>query len=312
METQMQTGSQPRAAAANQDDRVWAAIAHGSAFFVFFGPLVPVIVWFSQRKKSAYLAFQALQAMIYQSLFFWTWVLLVPLLTVLIVVVIVLAALLSRDQNNAWLFVVLPQLLMWGTILGTFVVYVGVGLWGAVAILTGRDFRYPFFGDRMARHLEYRGVETASLAEDKEDHIAGAVCHSTSAILLWGVVTPLLVWITQHERSAFLRFQALQAVIYQALGFVAYLGFMTLYIVSFLAMMGATISSRGAASSGLPAWMGISEVASFALSCVFMLGALAYPLLAFVAAVRVLNGRNFHYPILGSFLAARLKPAEVK
>jgi hypothetical protein len=37
-----------------------------------------------------------------------------------------------------------------------------------------------------------------------------------------------------------------------------------------------------------------------------------YQVLAFVAAVRVLNGRDFHYPILGNLLASRLKPAEAK
>ena len=81
METQMQAESQPRAASANQDDRIWVAIVHGSAFLVFFGPIIPVILWFTHRKKSAYVAFQALQAMIYQSLFLWTWVLLIPLLS---------------------------------------------------------------------------------------------------------------------------------------------------------------------------------------------------------------------------------------
>ncbi len=312
METQIQAGSQPQAAA-NQDDRIWAAIAHGSGFFVFFGPIIPVILWFTQRKKSAYIAFQALQAMVYQSLFFWTWVLLIPLLMIVIVAIMVLVGIVvARDPNNAFLMGFLPQLLIWGTMLGTFLVYTGIGVWGAIASLMGRDFRYPFFGERMARMLDYHGPDTASLPEDAEDHIVGAVCHSTSALLLWGIVTPIVVWITQHERSIFLRFQALQALIYQAIGIVAYFAFMMLYMVFFFGFMGAALFASNSSSSAAPAWLGIAMLPFLAIMCVFALAGLVYPVLAFVAAVRVWNGHDFHYPILGSILASRLKPAEAK
>ncbi len=313
METQMQAGSQPRAAAANQDDRILAAVIHGSAFLVFVGPIVPVILWFTQRKKSPYLAFQALQAMIYQSLFFWTWVLLIPLLMIAIVVVMVFATMvLANDRNNEFLIGMLPQLLIWGAMLGTFVLYTGIGLWGAIASLMGRDFRYPFFGDRMARHLEYHGPETASLPESKEDQIVGAVCHSTAALLFWGVITPIVVWITQHERSRFLSFQALQALIYQAIGLVAYFVAMLLYFVFIFLFMGAAVFASGPGSSATPVWMGIVALPFMAIVCVLMLGGLLYPLLPFVAAVRILNGHDFHYPILGNYLASKIKPAEAK
>ena len=312
METDMQAGSQPQAAA-NQDDRIWAAIAHGSGFFVFFGPIIPVILWFTQRKKSAYIAFQALQAMVYQSLFFWTWVLLIPLLAILVLVVMAVAGLLlAQDQTRGFLIGLLPQLVIWGTMIGTFLLYTGIGVWGAIASLMGRDFRYPFFGERMARQLEYHGPETASVPEDKEDHVVGAVCHSTSALLLWGIITPIAVWITQHERSKFLRFQALQALIYQGIGLVAYFAFMMLYFVFFFGFMGAAMFAGNSASSAAPAWLGIAALPFLGIICVFAIAGLVYPALAFVAAVRVLNGHDFHYPILGSILASRLNPEEAK
>lgn len=310
METEAQTGSQSQAGA-NQDDRIWAAIAHGSAFFVIFGPIIPVILWFARRKKSAYIAFHALQAMVYQSLFFWTWVVLIPLL-VIVMLVIALVAAIARlpDQNTGLLVGLLPQLVMWVTLLGTFVLYVGVGLWGAIACLLGRDFRYPFFGARMARALEYQGVSTALLPEEKEDHVVGAVCHSTLALLLWGLVTPLVVWITQHERSRFLRFQALQATIYQAIGLVGYLAFMILDFVFIFGSMALALSTNGQGSSGAPALLGLASLPFLACLCLFALAGPVYQILGFIAAVRVLNGHDFHYPILGRILASRLEPKE--
>lgn len=314
METPIQAGTQPQSAAANQDDRIWAALAHGSAIFVFFGPVIPLIMWFTQRKRSAYVAFQALQAMIYQSLFFWTWVLLIPLLMIIVVAIILFAGiLLAQDENAPLLVGLLPQLIIWGVLIGTFLVYAGIGVWGAIASLMGRDFRYPFFGDRIARALDYHGPETASLLEDKEDHVVGAVCHSTAALLVWGLVTPLIAWITQHERSNFLRFQALQAAIYQAIGLVAYFAFFVLYFVFIFGFMGLAMFASGpSSSSAAPAWLGFASLPFLAVLCVFAIGGPVYQILAFVAAVRVLNGRDFHYPILGNILAARLNRAEAK
>jgi uncharacterized Tic20 family protein len=317
METQMQAASQPQATSANKDDRIWVAIVHGSAFLVFFGPIIAVILWFTHRKKSAYVAFQALQAMVYQSLFFWTWVLLIPLLVIVLMVIMVFVmALLIHDRGNGFLIGFLPQLVIWGTMLGTFLVYAGIGLWGAISSLQGRDFRYPFFGDRLARHLEYHGAETVSLPEDKEDQVIGAVCHSTGILMLWGLATPIVVWITQHERSMFLRFQALQALIYQAIGLLAYFAFFMLYMVFIFGFMDLLMFTGGSGSSTPPTWLGIALLPFLAFICVFMLGGLAYPLLAFVAAVRVLKGHDFHYPILGNILgnilASKLKPVEAK
>ncbi len=312
METQMQAGSQPQAAV-NQDDRIWAAIAHGSAFFVFFGPIIPLVMWFTQRKKSAYVAFQALQAMMYQSLFFWTWVLLIPLLMIVIVVIMVfLGIALARDQSNQFLIGFLPQLVIWGVLIGTFLVYAAIGLWGAIASLMGRDFRYPFFGDRMARSLEYQGPETASLPEDKEDHVVGAVCHSTAALVFWGIITPIVVWVTQHDRSKFLRFQALQATIYQTIGLIAYFVFIALYFVFVFGFMGLALFASGPNSSAFPAWMGLASLPFLAVVCLFAVAGPVYGVLAFVGAVRVLNGHDFHYPILGGIVAARLNPMEAK
>ncbi len=76
MESQAQAAGLPEArSGATSDDRIWAALAHASALLMFVGPLVPLIICESQRKKSNYAAFQALQAMAYQALFFWVWML---------------------------------------------------------------------------------------------------------------------------------------------------------------------------------------------------------------------------------------------
>ena len=55
----------------SSEERLWAALAHGSVLLSFLGPLGPLGIWLSQRCKSAYVRFHALQAMGYQILSFW-------------------------------------------------------------------------------------------------------------------------------------------------------------------------------------------------------------------------------------------------
>ena len=45
-----------------QDERVMAAVAHATIIFSAVGLIGPLIIWGTQREKSPFLAFQALQA----------------------------------------------------------------------------------------------------------------------------------------------------------------------------------------------------------------------------------------------------------
>lgn len=49
-----------------QDERVMAALAHASALLPLMGVIAPIVIWVSQKEKSKYVAFQALQALAYQ------------------------------------------------------------------------------------------------------------------------------------------------------------------------------------------------------------------------------------------------------
>jgi uncharacterized Tic20 family protein len=51
-----------------QDERVMAALSHGSALLPMLGIIAPIIIWVTQKEKSKYVAFQALQALAYQTI----------------------------------------------------------------------------------------------------------------------------------------------------------------------------------------------------------------------------------------------------
>jgi uncharacterized Tic20 family protein len=135
-----------------QDEKVLAGLAHGSVLLGIFtngigGIASALVIWLVQKEKSAYVAAQALQALVYQVLVF-----LVTMLAWccwgMLWMVLLLPPLMSNPgayENTPppglWLGLVLMviPLGIWGlTIL--------YGLWGAVRCLGGRDFSYAIIG----------------------------------------------------------------------------------------------------------------------------------------------------------------------
>lgn len=311
METEIESTTRARASSTS-DDRIWAALAHASAMFAFLGPVGAVILWFTQRQKSSYVAFQALQAMIYQSLFFWLYFMLMPLgAVVLMLAWISGVVLLAPNANDPFLIAFVPQIAIWVILLGSFVAFWLMAIVAAVLSLMGRDFRYPLIGNRLARFIGYDGSPQATPLEDREDRVIAAISHSTFPLLFFGLFTPVTVWITQHQRSTFLRFQALQAAIYQGIGAAGYAAFMALDLLFIFGSTGAMIlASATSKTSAAPAWLGLISLPFLCVMCIFLVALPLYHLFGFLATIGVLRGRDFRYPVLGGIVASRTKAAE--
>ncbi len=136
-----------------QDERVMAALAHVSAILPMMGVIAPIVVWLTQREKSRFVAFQALQAIVFQ------------LLMILIYFIgfgcymgtffsLFAGAALSTGNNsghaplNAGFF--LPFVVMGGMFLAEFIMII-YGLIGAILTFQGKNFRYALIGDWVAR-----------------------------------------------------------------------------------------------------------------------------------------------------------------
>lgn len=298
------------------DEKITAALVHGSIFLVFLGPIVPILVWASQRKKSKYVSFHALQAMSYQVLMFWLWIILMPLIAILIVLLTFpFAALLMRDSNNEAFIPLVLQLIIFLTMFGSMALFFLVGMIGAVYCVLGRDFRYPLIGKWLAQYLSYDVNSDALLDETHEENLVAAIGHATAILQLWGIITPLVVWFTQKERSARLRFQSLQAAIYQGIAFVAYMLGMVIYMVFLFGMMFLLFTAgvlsksneiQGPAAAILLAFFGMMILFWF----VFLLFLPIYYVLAGIGSVRVIRGHHFRYPILGKILERRLERSQ--
>ena len=139
-------------ASITQDEKTLAGLAHGSILLGIFtngvgGIVAALVIWATQKDKSPYVAFHALQALVYQAVTFivtmLAWCCWGALYTAMILVPLISNpdAYQSAPPAGLWLglFLMVFPFAIWGlTIL--------YGLWGAVRCFGGHDFRYAVIG----------------------------------------------------------------------------------------------------------------------------------------------------------------------
>jgi uncharacterized Tic20 family protein len=135
-----------QAAMSEREERLLSALAHGSIVAQGLGILVGVLLYVTQRDRSKRVAFQALQAAVYQLV----GLLMVMGLWVVWMVVHGLSYIPLAQHPEA--FEDAPPLFFWLSLAGMVIplaltmVWVLYGLLGALQSLRGRDFRYALIG----------------------------------------------------------------------------------------------------------------------------------------------------------------------
>ena len=133
----------------SSDERTMAALAHASAVLNLFagigGLIAAFVIWMTQKEKSAWVAFHALQSLVFQAA--------VLTVTVLVVVLVWIAGfVVSFATIGIGTFVAVPVMILvfFGgmIIIGAVVIY---ALYGAYQIYQGREFRYIWIGDWLQR-----------------------------------------------------------------------------------------------------------------------------------------------------------------
>jgi uncharacterized Tic20 family protein len=138
--------------APSQDEKALAGLAHGSILLGLFtngvgGIVAALVIWVIQREKSAYVAAQALQALVYQAM-----TMLVTMLAWCCWAGLWMALLLPPVLANPEAYEQTPPAGLWiGMVLmiipfamwGLTILY---GLWGGARCLGGHDFKYAVIG----------------------------------------------------------------------------------------------------------------------------------------------------------------------
>jgi len=158
-------------AATTQDERILAALAHASVILPFWGLIGAIVVWVTQREKSRFVNFQALQGATYQlCLIVLSFVgggcFMVAFFGIGLLMPVGMLAMGDLSDPNAAggviailiaiLTTFLPFCLM-GLFFLVAAACVCYGLYGAVLVLQGNDFRYAIIGPRLEQYLNQEG-----------------------------------------------------------------------------------------------------------------------------------------------------------
>jgi len=148
----------------------------------------------------------------------------------------------------------------------------------------------------------------------QDERILAALAHASVILPFWGLIGAIVIWATQREKSRFVGFQALQVITYQLVLIVGgFLG-VACYMCSFFLMMflGLPIGALAAQNMATPDFFGgllaiIISAFPFCIMGILGLVGLAYVLYGLYGAVRVLQGHDFRYAIIGRRLEQYLE-----
>lgn len=150
----------PSTTSPNPNDKIMAALAHISAILPFMGVIAPIVIWVTQKDKSEYVAFQALQAVAYQLVMILAWFVGMGcyMLSFFSMFLTIPFAGGDGDMNPAaapfFLLGTFVPFLVFGAIMIGGAIFVIYGLIAAIQVFQGKDFRYIFLGNRLARYLQ--------------------------------------------------------------------------------------------------------------------------------------------------------------
>jgi uncharacterized Tic20 family protein len=146
---------------------------------------------------------------------------------------------------------------------------------------------------------------------DPNDRIMAALAQVTVLLPLIGVIAPIVIWVTQRDRSRYVSFQALQAVVYQLLMVLFWVLGMGCYMFSFFGTFLLTIPLASASNGSADPEVGLLAMIPiffpFAVLGLMMFGFLIFIVYGCIAAVLVFKGKDFRYFLIGNWLARYLQ-----
>ncbi|MEM7333451.1 MAG: DUF4870 domain-containing protein [Chloroflexota bacterium] len=133
------------------DDRTMAGLAHISAIMPMMGVIAPIIIWATQKEKSDYIAFHALQALGYQltMILIWFGGMICYMLSIFTTVFIA-AQNVENLEAGPPIFIAFPFLIFAFMFIGIFF-FIVYGIWGAIRAFQGKPFKYFFIGNQVRK-----------------------------------------------------------------------------------------------------------------------------------------------------------------
>ncbi len=134
---------------------------------------------------------------------------------------------------------------------------------------------------------------------NSEEKLMSLICHLSIVIPNIGIIAPIIIWVTQKEKSRFVKFNAIQAIFFQLVFF----ALLILSIFTGIILMFVSLPLIMASSSTEPGTLFFVSIA-----CIYLFIPLwfIFAIFAITAAVKSFKGKIFRYLIIGRIVQKRV------
>ena len=134
---------------------------------------------------------------------------------------------------------------------------------------------------------------------NSNNKLMSMLSHLSILIPNIGVIAPLVIWITQKDKSKFIRFNAIQAIFFQLVFFVlVMLSIFVGFILMFVSL--PSLTANPDAAPGVLFWVSMGIMNLYFPLWLF------FSIYAVVAAVKSFKGKIFRYLIIGKIIEKRV------
>jgi uncharacterized Tic20 family protein len=159
------------------------------------------------------------------------------------------------------------------------------------------------FLDAQTKHGGKMTAEQHSIP-GQNDKIMAALAHVSALLPFMGVIAPIVIWVTQRDKSEYVAFQALQAVVYQLLMILAWFVGMGCYILSFFSMfLGIPFAgANGEVDPSVAPLFALGFMIPFIIFGAIFIGGALFVIYDLIGAMQVFKAKTFDILLLASVL----------
>jgi hypothetical protein len=134
----------------------------------------------------------------------------------------------------------------------------------------------------------------------QDERVMAALAHVSVLMPLMGIIVPIVIWVTQKDKSQYVAFQALQAAGFQISMIAAYFIGMGCYMCSFFSIfLGGSFGSSFGIDPSLNPFSGTGMPFPFLVFGAIILGEFAFIIYGIVGTVMTIQGKPFRYFFIG-------------
>ena len=150
-----------------------------------------------------------------------------------------------------------------------------------------------------------------SLMPTQDERVMAALSHVSALLPMMGVIAPIVIWVTQNEKSRYVAFQSLQALAYQLSMIAAWFVGMGCYMLSFFGtFITIPFASPSENPQSLDPLFGLAFIIPFLVFGAIFIGGFFFIVYGIIGAIMAFQGKPFRYMIIGKRVEHFMQPKQ--